>query len=233
MSTEIDITFDFRTDAGGRDPDTHSPTLRRYHQLLWSKSLPNGTAFELSATTPGAYLHHRSDLGEFYLSSDTVMPTFTNWIRLKPITEQMSTLENEDFDTIIYTIGGMMIFPSNQIDRKPTINAARGFTRAIADRMDLTLECIRRHYANLDSPLATTLARYADFFALFGDFHGYVEFFILNDLVDDNSEVKFFIPFDDFDSSSVPTDIGTYVTFRQGSIDFIEARNRRIGLLPF
>lgn len=30
----IDITFDFRSDAGGKDPDAYSPTLRRYHQLL-------------------------------------------------------------------------------------------------------------------------------------------------------------------------------------------------------
>ena len=229
---KIDTAFDFRTDSRGKDPDTHSPTLRRYHQLLWSKPLPSGALFNLSITTPGAYLHHRSELGEFFLSSDTVMPTFTNWIRLKPITEQMPTRDNEEFDTIVYTIGGMMLFPSNQIDRKPTINGARGFTRSIADRFDLTLECIRRQYVGLDSPLATTLARYADFFALFGDFHGYVDFFILNDLVDDNSEVKFFMPFDNFNSSSVPTDIGTYVTFRQRSIDFVEVRNRRIDQLP-
>lgn len=36
----IDTAFDFRTDTPpGRDPDSHSPTLRRYHQLLWSKPL--------------------------------------------------------------------------------------------------------------------------------------------------------------------------------------------------
>lgn len=227
----IDTAFDFRSDSHGKDPDTHSPTLRQYHHLLWSKPLTDGTMFELSATTPGVYLHHRSEVGEFFLSSDTVMPTFTNWIRLKPITGQMSEQENEVFDTIVYTIGGMMVFPSNQVDRKPTINAARGFTRAIADRMDLTLECIRRHYVGLDSPLATTLSRYTDFFALFENFHGYVDFFILNDLVDENSEVKFFMPFDDFRSPSVPMDFDSYRTFRQRSIDFIGARNRRIAQL--
>ena len=50
----IDTTFDFRTDTPpGRDPDSHSPTLRRYHQLLWSKPLPSGVLFELDATVPG------------------------------------------------------------------------------------------------------------------------------------------------------------------------------------
>ena len=228
---DIDVTFDFRTDARGKDPDSHSATLRRYHQLLWSKPLPNGTVFELSATTPGVYLHHCSNLGEFFLSSDSVMPSFTRWTRMKPITEQMTEEENKFFVAITYTIGGMMVFPSNQIDRKPTINAARGFTRAIADRMDLTLECIRRHYVGSDSPLASTLFRYADFFALFEDFRGYVDFFILNDLVTDEYKVEFFMSFDDFHSSSVPTDIGTYVTFRQRSIDFVEARNCRIDVL--
>ena len=39
---EIDANFDMRSDANGRDPDESSKTLRRYHQLLWSKPLPNG-----------------------------------------------------------------------------------------------------------------------------------------------------------------------------------------------
>ena len=62
VSMTIDIAFDFRTDAGGRDPDTHSPTLRRYHRLLWSKPLPSGASFDLSEHR-GVYLHHRSELG--------------------------------------------------------------------------------------------------------------------------------------------------------------------------
>ena len=73
----IDVEFDFRTDAGGRDPDSYSPTLRRYHQLLWSKELPSGERFDLSDTTPGVYLHHRSELGEFFLASNTAAQTFT------------------------------------------------------------------------------------------------------------------------------------------------------------
>jgi hypothetical protein len=147
---------------------------------------------------------------------------------MKPITEQLPESENEAFRTIGYTIGGMMIFPSNQIDREWTINQARGCTPAISDRFDLTLECIRRHYSDLRSPLAVTLSRYADFFALFGDFHGYVSFFLLDDLLTDDLGVKFFMPFDDFRLPSVPEDVGTYKEYRRRSIDFIEARNHRI-----
>jgi hypothetical protein len=122
----------------------------------------------------------------------------------------------------------MMVFPGNRIDRKPTINVARGFIRTISDRFDLTLECIRRHYSDLGSPLADTLSRYSDFFALFGDFRGYVSFFLLDDLVTEDLSVKFFMPFDDFRPPSVPKDVGTYKEYRRRSIEFIEARNHRI-----
>lgn len=36
----IDTDFDFFSDTpAGRNPDAHSPTLRKYHQMLWSKDL--------------------------------------------------------------------------------------------------------------------------------------------------------------------------------------------------
>jgi hypothetical protein len=37
--------------------------------------LPSGAPFELDLTTPGVYLHHLSNRGEFRLSSDAVIPT--------------------------------------------------------------------------------------------------------------------------------------------------------------
>ena len=49
----IDITFDFYSDTPqGKDPDSYSPTLRKYHQILWSKNLPSGVNFDLNLTTP-------------------------------------------------------------------------------------------------------------------------------------------------------------------------------------
>lgn len=229
----IDTTFDFRTDTpAGRDPDSHSPTLRRYHQLLWSKPLPSGVLFELDATTPGYYLRHRSVLGQFALSSDAVMPSYTGRLAMAPIIGNCSEKEQAAFNTSGYTIGGMMVFPSNRVDGKMTINGARGLLGRIADRMDLTLESIRRHYRGEPSPLSTTLARYADFFALFEDFGGYVDFFLLQDLVTaDGAGVRFFMPFDDFHPPATPRDAEAYHEFRRLSIEFIEARNRRIEAL--
>jgi hypothetical protein len=232
-SSVIDITFDFRSDTPpSKDPDTWSPTLCRYHKALWSKRLPSGTIFDLDLNHQSApfYLYHRSSLGEFCLSSDTVVPTFKNRPSLASVFEQLPA-ELRNFGGLGYTIGGMMLFPANQIDGKWTINQARGCTKKICDRFDYTVECIRRHYSGGESPLSKVLARYADFFDLFQDFSGYVDFFLLQDLVtDDCNGVRFFTPFDDFESPlPVPTTKDAYLEYRTLAIDFLKARNRRIG----
>ncbi len=228
-SQPIDITFDFRSDTPqGRDPDALSPTLRRYHRYLWSKPLPSGVVFELVDTTPGVYLHHRSHLGEFWLASDTVIPCFTKQKHIKHMLDAIPG-ELETFNGISYTIGGMMVFPGNRVGGQMTINGARGFHPRIKDRFDLTVECIRRYYVNELSPLSDALARYANYFQLFGNFRGYVEYFLLQDLVtDDFSAVKFFLPFEDFQRSPVPDSMATYLAYRQLAVGFIEARNQRI-----
>ena len=41
----IDIKFKTYSDANGGDPDSTSPTLKKYHKILWNKELPNGTKF--------------------------------------------------------------------------------------------------------------------------------------------------------------------------------------------
>jgi hypothetical protein len=228
-STQIDIAFDFRSDTPpGKDPDAVSPTLRRHHKLLWSKPLPSGVVFGLADTTRGAYLHHSSRLGDFWLASDAVVPDFTKEARISHIIEQIPE-QLATFIGISYTIGGMMLFPGNRIGGQMTINGARGFHPRIKDRFDLTVECIRRHYLNEPSPLSAVLARDANYFELFGDFRGYLEFFLLQDIVtDDCSAVKFFSPFEDFNSLPVPDSMATYLAYRKAAVDFIEARNQRI-----
>ncbi len=61
----IDTNFNFYSDAQSRDPDSTSPTLRKYHKLLWSKPLPNGKIFQLHDDKYNAYLYHRSELGDY------------------------------------------------------------------------------------------------------------------------------------------------------------------------
>ena len=230
MDKFIDITFDFRSDTPpGKDPDALSPTLRSYHKFLWTKPLPNGVLFELDDTKSNVYLYHQSEIGEFFLSSDSAIHTFSRWASMAHIINQLKQGEAEEFRRVGYSMGGMIIFPANRIEEKNTINVARGFHPLIKDRIDLTVECIRRYYKNEKSPLSEVLTRYADFFAIFGDFKGYVEFFLLQDLVtEDFSSIKFFITFEDFKTPVVPKTLDAYLSYKHLTIKFTNERNQRI-----
>ena len=110
-----------------------------------------------------------------------------------------------------------------------TINAARGCHPRIKDRFDLTMECIRLHYERERSPLSDALLRYASFFELFESFRGYVDFFLLQDIVtDDYAAVNCHAPFAGFDKSPLPAGFDAYLSYRQLATHFIEARNQRI-----
>jgi hypothetical protein len=225
----IDVAFDFRSDTpAGKDPDTYSRMLRNYHRRLWSKPLPGGVPFELTENRRGVYLYHGSGVGEHFLSSDGAIPTFWKEAGLRSVFAEIR-MELEVFQREAYTIGGMIVFPSNKINGKMTINGARGFCRQIRDRFDLTVECIRRHYLLEPSPLQDVLARYATFFALFGDFRGYAQHFLLQDLVaGDFAAIRFFAPFDNFGSPPIPDSRDSYLSYRDAAMKFIAARGRRM-----
>jgi len=223
----INTNFNFLSDARGGDPDITSQTLRKYHKFLWSKPLPNGTYFELRDDMPGAYLYHKSHLGEFFLGSDAITHSYKNHKRKKYITELVPEVVDELFNAGC-TIGAYVIFPNRQIGRKYTINQARGINRLIDDRFDLTLECIRRFYLGEQCPLYGDLLRYKAFFDLFGDFPGYVHFFLLDDLVDSNFQIRFFLPFDNFQTRPTISDVDQYLSYAKRVLEYIQARNRRI-----
>ena len=224
---KIDITFNVYTDANGGDPDSTSPTLRSYHKMLWSKKLPNGEIFELTDKKSGAYLYHNSGRGEYFLGSDAITHSYRNHKRKTWLTQQIQDEVKELFDTGS-TIGAYTPFPNNRVDKQHTINQARGVNSLIDDRFDLTLECIRLFYAGQQSPLYDTFKRYKDFFDLFDNFNGYIDFFLLNDLVDENENIKFYLPFDNFKTRPTFADIEEYLTYKKGVMDFIKARNKRI-----
>jgi hypothetical protein len=101
--------------------------------------------------------------------------------------------------------------------------------RRIGDRFDLTLECIRRLYQRQTSPLSEVLDRYSCFFELFEDFRGYVDFFLLQDLVSGDGEaINFYLPFDEFQSSPLPQDLEAYKTYLSGVMSFSDCRARRM-----
>lgn len=189
--------------------------------------MPNGTLFDLHDDRKGAYLYHKSHLGEFFLGSDAITHSYKSHRRKRWITEQVLKEVNELFDAGC-TIGAYIVFPNRRIDRMHTINQARGVNGRIDDRFDLTLECIRRLYRGEKSPLYDTLLRYKDFFDLFDDFAGYVQFFLLDDLVDEDYQVKFYLPFDDFQTRPTFSDVDQYLLYNSRVLNFIRARNKRI-----
>lgn len=229
----IDISFDVYSDTpAGKDPDQWSPTLRSFHARLWSKQLPDGHYFTLSSKTRGAYLHHNSERGEFFLSSDSIGHTYRNSKSMAGVIAQVPESELDEFFAIASTIGAYIVFPARTVNRKPTINGARGMHPKIGDRFDLTLECVRLHYEGRDSPLCETLGRYRTFFDLFGDFWGYVDFFLLQDLINkETRQIEFFLPHKGFSSKPLPADLDTYRTYRNAVTVFIAARNKRIAKL--
>jgi len=225
----FDINFDFQDEAGGRDSDRYSPTLQEYHRILWSKRLPNGNIFHLTKISQNR-LYHKSELGEFFLSSDRAVATFFKWKSMEHI---ISLVPREELDTFVHlsdTIGGIVIWPSKQINNMHTINAERGWNDKIADRLDLTIECIRRYYYHEENnPLYETLNRYKKFFDLFDNFKGYIDFFLLQDAVsDDYSTVNIAIPFDDFKTKPTPRNFDEYIQYMETTSKFVNKRNMRI-----
>jgi len=238
----IDVTFDFTTDtpnywdnfwqnndglgASKSDPDSLSKKLQKYHQLLWSKQLPNGEQMELTVGEGAKYL----TWNDFRFGSDSITASF-RYKRFRHILDQVNKhLPNyrafmEDYIRRAYTIGGSIIFPK----RVGGINQSRGCNALIIDRWDLTLECIRRFYDNETSPLYDTLLTDKAFFDLFVDFKGYVDFFHLQDCVSkDYASVNIWIGDGKFFYNPFPKNMEEYFYWINKNLEFVEKRNSRI-----
>lgn len=223
---KIDVEYDYRLDSKCGDPDTDSQKLYDSHVILWNKMLPCGKIFDLKVTSDnyGRLLLKNSLCDN--LSSDGMCPHF-DWKNNSKFAGWLSDFEKEELKCKVRTIGGHIIFPAHKKNGF-TINQARGVNRIICDRFDLTLECIRRFYQNEQSPLCQTFERYKDFFDLFVDFKGYIDFFILQDFVNEKYEIRFSLPFDNFNRSALPQTIDEYKEYKNHTIDLMNRRNQRI-----
>ena len=240
----IDTAFDFTTDSphfwddfwqnncgfggGGSDPDTSSHTLQKYHQFLWSKALPNGETMKLKAGSGPYYLTWK----DFRFGSDSIIVSFRHSKCRDLIEAVKDSLPNyrqfaESFVHRTYTIGGAIIFPKHV----NSMNQRKGCHQLIGDRWDLTLECIRRYYIGVDSPLYSTIKADRAFFDLFCDFKGYIDFFYLQDCVtDDYSAVHIWQGKGDFSESPYPQNVEQYLDWIDTQLEFTEKRNRRIAV---
>lgn len=234
-------------DANGRDPDGYSATLLRYHQVLWSnRPLPgldgvealrlqrDGTGLvDTALDRPFFALQER-----LFISSDSTIPTWWGWRQTAALRSDPALQARIDSSYWpLYAMGGMIMFPGHQVGGRWTINQAKGCnTATIGDRLDLTLECIRLHYAEVQdkvrNPLGPTLLLYRDFFDLFADFDGYVDFWLLQDLVEDG-QILFFMDGErgeyDFQTRyALPRTADEYIAYLERVEDFVLRRNMRM-----
>ncbi len=188
--------------------------------------MPNGQAFtlEIKGDRYGRLLLKNNICMSF--SSDRMFPHFDGKYNNR-FDGWLSDKERDELKHKVRTIGGHIIFPAHKKNGF-TINQARGISRKICDRFDLTLECIRRFYFNEASPLTKTLTNYKDFFGLFVDFEGYVDFFHLQDLIGSHGRVAFSLPFDNFNRSPLPQTIDEYKRYKEHTLHLVTSRNERI-----
>ena len=216
---------DFATDA-----DRDSRILMKWHQQLWSKPLPSGNLLAWSLEPGTSCLVH----GDVRVSSDTIATTHSNYRRLgaAQLWETLTDDERTKYDRSFYMIGGFIIFPT----RPHSLNQRRGTAAPIADRFDLTLECIRQHYlGQADNPLADVLSLDSEYFRLFGasskGFATFVEFFHLQDLASPDS-VRWLDghegPEWSFDRHPLPRTLDAYRDYLDNVASFVDARNARI-----
>ena len=246
MSVLIDPDLDFASYyRRGGDPDRDCERLYLWHRALCSRPVEGVGPFEIEVTYGSGYeLRLATANGAmFRLASDGIIHTWSTPGWTKRFTPELVAeigRDVDDFFRIASTIGGYVLFPRNSDAQSgATINQARGVHPQIADRFDLTLECIRLHYLDpsMESPLAARLNHYRDFFELFGDFHTYVRFFLLEDLLTrDRKGVRSLMTggvVTDFLVPAYATTPLEYAAYRTNSIEFVRARNdriRRLGL---
>lgn len=226
MHHPLDINFDYRLDTKCGDPDTDSQKLYAAHVALWNKELPNGEMFNLEVKGDNYGRLLLKNKLCMNLSSDRMCPHFDGSYNNK-FEGWLTDPEREELTYKVRTIGGHIVFPAHK-QNGFTINQARGVSRIICDRFDLTLECIKRFYNKEESPLSKTITNYSDFFDLFIDFKGYIHFFHLQDFVDQHGNIDFTIPFDDFKRPALPQTIEEYRQYKMHTLELMDKRNKRI-----
>ena len=211
------------------DPDARSPKMKECQNYLYNnRELPNGELF---------FLRQDFKWNDIQFSSDSIIAS----LRYKKFYPEIIEIasERKDYrkwvDGFIgeaYTIGGIMLFPVPY--KQKTINVARGPSNpTVFERFDLTLECIKGHYDGVETfrngkdEVLQAVNRNADYFDKFQDFKGYVDFFFLQDIVDNSYNVRRFV---DYLGKPNKKD---YWTFMDNQMKFLRERNARISKIDF
>lgn len=245
----LDLTFDYDSDHDATKPrkqrwdaDNDSPRLRLDHELLWTKELRSGVRFAPSAPRArrDGYLIWTDATGvQHWYGSDAITHSYTSWDSppaLAAAKAGLTETQRAEFLAPRYTLASSSIWPVKSSAPR-SMNQARCFgpaRRTIADRIDLTLECVRRYYLghSSDGYLSETIRAYSEFFDLFQDgFEEFVEFFHFQPLVTPDG-IRSLLDAGEllndytFDKEATPSSTQEYVTYRQNTLAFVAARGQ-------
>lgn len=208
---------------GNLKTDCDARSVKLYDQMMeWldGKELPDGKVLHL--TRAGKYMLKKDTIR---LSADNVFTRFTG--RVPTLMDELEKIKGPDWEAyqqrIIrngWRIGGEILFPRH----RNSLNGMRGFSRQVMDRFDLTLECIQNFYEGQPSPLSWVLETDREWFKLFVNFQGFVDFFLLNDWVDEQYQV-----IDQLGTGALlPGTVQELENWHRRMEELVEARNLRI-----
>lgn len=217
------------------DPDAKCEELREMHYRLYNRyALYINRPFSFEKKYPLSFSEGRYfyllENGSCRLGSDTMNSSYLYYEALKNIKSEMekcgrnAEAEIEKYrKNIIYRPGNFIVFPKNSSN---SINTVRGCCGKIKDRFDLTLDCIKKQYADKDNPLSWVLRKHwEDFFDRFNGFNEYINFFMLEDYLDEKDNVVRFI---DNKYHILPQTLEEYDEYIRRISAVIEKRTKRI-----
>ena len=97
----FDITCNYKIDALGKDPDSHSPLLKADHQLLWTKELCDGELFKVQVPAEpkerrkNYLMFEQTPDKRFTFGSDAITNSYTRWGKPRKLVEAKAELSEE------------------------------------------------------------------------------------------------------------------------------------------
>jgi hypothetical protein len=192
----LDSGTSYFRDGKYKDVDAASPRLYCCHELLWSGELPNGENLRLVFCRESDNRFMLKDENfPLPLTSDTISRSHSKLDNLL----QSGVISKEEANGYLRasrSIGSFLIWPIRGDKGNPwnTVNIVRA--RTVNDRIDLTLwhlkNCYEKNWGEderdeLGKPIGLykTFKLYRSWFELFKTFKGFVDFFHLQDFVNE------------------------------------------------
>lgn len=205
-----------------KDPDKVSKKLYEYQKRIWSRKLPNEEMCNINVNKNGGEYYLNFNIGKdtIRVGSDYIGPSATGAFKKKIDSDKVG-----EYILNCRTIGGHIFWPKC----RGSINQKKAY---VNDRMDITLCELKDYYLkpNYDNclyskPLRNAFSRQKKWLQKFGNFEGFVDFFLLKgSFVDENYNVIMFAPVEK-NNGFIPTD---YNLFMENNKEAIKLRNYKI-----